>query len=560
MLELDISKQCQEEWNKTLNVDIYSSPDDELIDLMDKIITHKSSTDDVRRTVIKLARIFNVRIDNVVFISDDKASLVGGFDKTNNSIVFNFTAANTLETQGVDLLATIVHELRHAQQNQKLRYLDSELGRTISDSITNYRCSTDSVAGISTYYTNFIEIDAEMFAHKYTRHLLDKLKEKKHVSYLADMDLQRRINESQTAIQTSRQLINHNRKANELVYSSFEKYMKTILPSKELTMEQKNEFARKLIEQAKPIIEGNGKEYFGFYLGNLHYLQDLLYEDSDPFMILDNLDSDFIKYIEELETKFKDFGLSRNHKHTTHLKETVTKCEYLLMSKKIPFDKNNPSETLKKAFEILPQTILENMGKPKNEEISRLENLLSSISAYMTKQSKTLMAYTRNLIEENIPEEQLAKYLEKNVDGDDKVCYCGPYDVFTFLLNGYRSDYMSETFSHSRENLLKILGVKYNKDNFYEIREKFNKNFPKFLLKCLLKPSLTDDEKGYIASYEYGGFRDIDQSILEKEIKKNIFIQSKLNKILKENNHPVLKALEKRGINLSELVKTKKAK
>ena len=560
MLELDISKQCQEEWDKTLNVDLYANPDDELIDLMDKIINHKSSNEDIKRTVIKLARIFNVRIDKVIFISDDKVSLVGGYDKTNNSIVFNFTNANTFEIQGVDLLATIVHELRHAQQNQRLRYIDSELGRTIADSITNYRCSTDSVKGLSIYYTNFIEIDAETFAHKYTRHLLDKLKEKRNISYAVDMDLQRRINDSQNSIQTSRALIHHNRKEIEAVYTSFEKYMKTILPSKELTKEQKNEIARKLIEKARPIIDGNGKENFGFYIGNLHYLQDLIYEDSDPFMILDNLDSDFIKYIEELENKFRDLGLTKNEKYTTHLKDIVTKCERLLMSKKIPFDKNNPSETVKMAFEILPKVILENMGKPKNESISQLENLLLSISVYMRKQSKSLIDYTKNLIEENIPSEQIAKYLEKNVEGDDKVSYCGPYEIYQRLLDGYASDYRMETYSHPREKLLKKLGIRYNKDNFYEIREKFSKVFPKFLLKCLLKKNLTDEEKSFVSSYEYGNFGDIDQSLLEKEIKGNIFIQSKLNRILKENNHPVLTAFEKRGVNLSKLIKTKQTK
>lgn len=560
MMELDISKQCQKQWDETLNVDFYDTPDNELIGLVDRIINNTPSNEEIKRTVMKLAKIFNVRIDKVIFVSDDNSKIDGGFDKTSNSIVFNFNNSNALEMQGVDLLATIIHELRHAQQNQKLRYINSELGTEITNSITNYRCSTDSIKGLSIYYTNFIEIDAETFAHKYTRHLLDKLKEKKPVSPFADIALYSRINKSETAIQTSRELISENKKAYELIYSSFEKYMKKVLSSKELTIEQKNEIARNLIEQVQPIIDGNGKDLFGISIGNLHYLQDLIYEGCDPFVVIDNLDSDFIKYIEELENKFGDLGLNRNYKYSTHLKGIVTKSEYFLMSKNIPFDRSKPNETVKKAFEVLPQAILENIGKPKNESISRLENLLLSISSYMPKQSKTLMTYTKNLIEENIPVEQLAKYLEKNLDGDDKVCYCGPYDISMLLLDRYYSDYRMETFDHTREKLLQNMRVKYNKDNFYEIRETFNKEFPKFLLKCLLKTNLTKEEMQYISSYEYGNYGDIDLGILEKEIKKNIFIQPKLNKILKENTHPLLKAFEKRGIIISELLKAKQTK
>lgn len=557
MLDLDISPSCQEEWEKTQKFSFYPTPDDELIELLGKIIKHQSSQEDVKKAVIKLAKIFDVRINSVSFISDEKASLVGGYDKNNKSIVFNFSNSNITESQGVELLTTIIHELRHAQQSQKLQYLDNDLGKTIHESIVNYRCSTDSIKDISIYYTNFIEIDAETFAHKYTHHLLEMVKAKTNIPYSADLELKSRISKSLSSIETSSGLIHYNKKANELVYSSFEKYMKNVLTNKTLTMEQKNAIAQQLFQETKSIINGNGKEYFGFTQSNLAYLQDLLYENCDPFDILDNLDSDFIKYIEELEIKFRDYGLSKNQKYSTHLRSVVTKCEYLLMSKKIPFDKSKPSETVKKAFEILPNTILENIGKPKSEAISKLEDLLLSISVYMPKQSKNLMAYTRNLIEENIPREKLAEFLEKNVDADKDIYYCGPYDIDMFLLDRYYMDYRMETFSNSREKLLQMMGIKYTKGNFYEIREKFQENFPRFLAKCLFKPKLTGEEKGYITSYKYGSFGDIDVKILEKEIRKTLFFQSKLSKILKENNHPLIEALQSKGINLNELLKNK---
>ena len=560
MLELDISKQCQEEWNRALDISLYENPDDELINLLDRIISHNSTQEDIKKTVVKLARIFNVKITNVIFISDEKANLVGGFDKNNNSIVFNFSLTNTFETQGVDLLATIVHELRHAQQYQQYQYIDNDLGRTIKDNIRTYRCSTASMADLSTYYTNFIEVDAEVFAHKYTRHLLEKVKEKKNIPYSAQASLEHRISNSLTSIETSRELIHYNRKAFELVYTSLEKYAKSVLPAQDLTIEQKNELANNLLKEIEPIIDGNGKEMFGFTLGRLHYLQDLIYEDVDPFTILDNLDSDFIKYIEKLETKYRDHGLNRSHKYSEHLKSIVTKCEDLLISKKIPFNKNNPSETVKKAFEVLPSTILENIRKPHSEYISKLENLLLSISVYMPKQSKNLMNYTRNLIEETIPKEKLTEYLEKNVDADKDIYYCGPYEICTNLLDRYYSDYRAETFSHSREKLLTTMGVKYKKGNFYDIREKFNQAYSRFLAKCLFKTNLSPEEKGYIVGYELGSYRDIDKDILEKEIRKTLFFQSKLSKILEENNHPVLKAFEKRGLDLRELIKSKQNK
>lgn len=566
MLELDISSKCQQEWSKTLNENLYPEPDDELIELMHRIINRSASQDDIKKTVMKLAKNFGVRIENVSFISKEdlrngeQLQYAGGFVKNKNSIVFNFSEGTLEDNQGIDLLDTIVHELRHAQQNQKLKYMDSELGRLISDSIANYRCSTDSLHGLSVYYTNFTEIDAETFAKRYIRHLVEKIREKKSVPSMVDAEIRESENKAQTAIQASRELIYHNRNSIEVVYNAFEKYMKTVLSSPTLTKEEKNELAKKLIEQSIPFVEGNGREYFGFSLGHLNYLQDLIYKDSDPFVILDNLDNEFIKYIEKLEVKYRDLGLNKYQKYTTHLRSIVTKCEYLLMSKHIEFDKNNPSETVKKAFEILPNEILESIGRPKNEAISKIDDLLLSISVYMPNQSKKLMAYTKELIEDTLSEEQLAKFIEKNVQSDDVVCYCGTYEISSYLLDGYYSDYRMETFGHPRENLLKTMGVRYNKDNFLDIRDKFNKNFPKYLLKCLLKPSLSDEEKGYVFSYEHGSFGDIDKDLLEKEIRGNILIQHKLAKVIQDKENPVLKAFEKRGINLADLIKKKHTK
>ena len=53
MLELDISSKCQQEWSKTLNENLYPDPDDELIELMHRIINRSASQDDIKKTVMK---------------------------------------------------------------------------------------------------------------------------------------------------------------------------------------------------------------------------------------------------------------------------------------------------------------------------------------------------------------------------------------------------------------------------------------------------------------------------------------------------------------------------
>lgn len=568
----NLSEQCENDWKRTLNAPLYlKGVDEELSDLVVKFLsqdysdvaTNPTKQKELKRMVDKFASIFGVRISRTMIVSDLNSSVLGGYIDKDKSIALNATPENLSSFSKVTFLNTIIHELRHAQQHQVFSNLSDspEFSQIIENNFKNYQRPAGKVVQNARYFSNFIEVDAELFSYSFSEGLLSQIKSNpKYANFsLQIADAQHENShekrEFEERFNASRQVLELNNQAYLTLKNALEQFKKAVFTENPPPKEQIDVMTETIITMANALINDQASQFIDFNNGKVQALIDTLYEGADPIIVAKHLDNPVVSLVEKLDTQYC-YGLGRNGHKQSNLNYLVRDCKYFLTRHKIPFNENDPSAILATAKQVMPQIYLKHVKThDESDELKSDMNLLFSLNFHLRKDDfyEIYDACVEHVVA-SIPKEELIPILEEISEIEDK--HLGYGRLRETALNGYANKFANEKDWHTIEKFLQLAGVRYKKGNFPDMVERYDEALPKFIVKCLLKGKLTPEEESFMISYGLGSYGTIEPKALVEALQATFMSKSRLERALKNPNekNAVIEALEKRGINVQELL------
>jgi len=167
MQGLNISEKCKTEWESTLNVSSYKAIDENLslliAEFLSSPITQKS-TEALKQIVLGFSKNMGVKINRVEFIFDENSNIIGGYNDENKLVVLNLSKNNLMTLDKTEFLKTILHELRHAQQSQIIKYFpNSDLAKTVDFNFKNYTTPTGKIIKMLSIFRTLMKLMLKFF-------------------------------------------------------------------------------------------------------------------------------------------------------------------------------------------------------------------------------------------------------------------------------------------------------------------------------------------------------------------------------------------------------------
>ena len=306
------------------------------------------------------------------------------------------------------------------------------------------------------------------------------------------------------------------------------------------------------------------------------------YDGVDTLDIAKKLDDPVIEMLSAIENKYgRSFHYSNR---VLRIEDISRRCRIVMSRYGVEYNEDSPAEVLEQAMQIMPEVFLghvknyKHTDKMKEEvmllyDLSNLMEIQNVNEREFPKVDETFIYECSKNIEKIMPRAELQKALEKIVT-DEK------YPIaFSELINGtlnrygyyYRwakmcKDDYGDFGIH--ELCVKTMGVKYDPESFADIFDKCEQYLPKFLIKCLLKENLTEDEMHVIQSLiSDQGFISLPVEDIEKgmqeALKKTFMAKTKIDRAMnnKDKRKEIFDMFESRGIDIDRvLAESQKAK
>ena len=567
-----MSEKCEKDWKKTLDAPLFlKGIDEELSDLVVKFLsqdyadvaTNPSKQKEIQRMVDKFASVLGVRISRTLIFSDPNSTVLGGYVDKDKSIALNATPENLGSINKMTFLNTIVHELRHAQQHQIFSHLSDspEFASLIDENFKHYQRPAGKIVQNARYFSNFIEVDAELFSYAFSEGLLEQIKSNpKYAAYGSQISNAHHQNQSNKAdfkhnFDASIQVLELNNKAYLTLKQALEEFKKAVFSENPPSQSEIENMSQAIITMANALINDQASQLIDFDRIKVHGLLNALYSGADPIIIAKHLDNPVVCLIDQLDNKYC-FGLGDYSRTKSNLTSLVEKCSIFLTKYKIPFNKNNPSEILEKAKKVMPEIYLMNVKKhDESDDLKSDMNLLYTMDCRLKKKKfNELFDECVAHVVASLPKQELQSLLEELSEIDDKhLGYCRLRDT---ALNGYANKFAHEKTWHTIENFLQLAGVHYKKGDFPDMVERYDEALPKFIVKCMLKGKLTPEETSFMTSFGLGSYGNVEPQALVEALQSTFMSKARLEKALKNpsEKNAVIEALEKRGINVQELL------
>lgn len=538
---------------------------------------------DLKNFIKQVSYLLGVNITSIKFVSDSNSKTLGGFNQSSNSLVVNICPENLSEENKIMFFNTIIHELRHAQQYQKFAYFndDSELSTKIRENIKNYKRPSDKHIKNAKYYLNFIEVDAERFAMGFTKELLNELHT--DVNYLDHTRLLSRANEQnkeceeelEKQLQLSAKMVEVDDESFLYLKKAIEEYKRLVFIDKSKDQKSIEDLRGLILSMSRMYLDKRMSNYVELDGNKKEELVCALYDGVDTLEIAKKLDDPVIEMLGAIEHKY---GRSFYYSHRPlRIKEIANRCQIMLSRYGIDYDADNPADVLERAMQIMPEVFLNHVQNYKNTDKMKEEvMLLYDLSGLMEvknannkefpKTDETFIYACSKNIEKVMPRAELQKALEKIVSDEN-------YPVaFSTLINhtlnryGYHYKWAKmckDDYGHFgiHEFCAKTMGAKYNPESFADIFDKCENTLPKFLMNCLLKEKLTEDELQVIQSLTRDNgliaipVEDIENG-MQETLKKTFMAKTKLDRAMKskEKHKELFELFESRGINLDNVL------
>lgn len=578
MPKMELTEQMKQEWEDSLNVDFLSS-NPLLVEKLTTFFKKYESADEPTKTSLiidltnSLADAMNVKISKVKVVKDSAHLNAGSYNNYDKSLLVNLVSKNDLYVFSSSILTTILHELRHAYQNQYLSNSTSQLGRVVKFYSDNYTQPTDSnkMQEIA-YVTNFTEVDAQTFSFKAAKALAQEVINQaqnegrimRRILEVKLRDINAQENSFKSNYEKSLQVLE---KSDSISSSLKEHLMSSVISFYKTKFDSKKQEALNatLIADSlesftdstnSTIVTPSKPEIAEFYIKIMSSLdpKDIVSKlDNKLSLQLQSMNYD-LKSVSRLTTK-KGNNLVIYDNYFQKLRETIEFGKIFLDKFNIPYDENNNSDIYEKYAENATDYLAKIFGSNSTTEFDKM--LAEHIASLELRDPER---FNRKILTEKIHKSfnssKIKEILKSGVDNDSNVIL-KVFNLENSILNGYATKYIFENKNKSLSKFLTYRGVKFKESNFTDIYEKFISTYPKFFAECMGKNNISKEDEEYLFYFlNIIGNSEEELSSFVKVIEEN-FSKTKLKNMFEEEskmNIPIL-YLIKKGLSVSDFHK-----
>lgn len=386
-----MSQKCESDWQKSheLYKNHKLSPTTLrkiALFMLDGLENPESSTgrNKLEGVVYALASEMHVSLSNVRCFYDQDSNLLGGYIRDGKQMVLNLANLNN----EADFITTVIHELRHAQQYDFM-YGESELASLIKNGIQNYTRSTGKAIKDAQYFSNLVEVDAELLSYYFAENIFEQLESSpefmEHPKFKEKIQLARQDHASSKSaferqVNESVQVVSVSKKGRKAIFDLSYAY------SKELFSEQNRdcshtspEGSKLVVQQLDALINGNsGKQVIDFSSGDLYLLKSRIFEGVSSYDILKHLDDPFIQYIKQLEDQFEIVGQYKYEKYVSKIQSKIAKPLTDFVKKyNLPHTEGDYASMLETYFENYHEIRIQNLINGKEDPSMCIDDSLS---------------------------------------------------------------------------------------------------------------------------------------------------------------------------------------
>lgn len=387
----NMSQECEADWQESH--DLYKnhqlSPSTLrriALFMLDGLDNPESSTgrNKLEDVVYALASEMHVSLSSVRCFYEPNSNLLGGYIREGKQMVLNL--ANL--SNEADVLTTIIHELRHAQQYDFM-HSESELASLLKNGIENYTRSTGKAIKDALYFSNLVEVDAELLSYYFAENIFEQLEKKpefmEHPKFKQQLERAKQDHaaskrEFEQQINQSVQVVDMSKKGRNAIFNLAYAY------SKELFSEQNRdcshtspEGSKLVVQQLDALINGSsGKQVIDFSSGDLYMLKLKIFEGVSSYDILRHLDDPFIQYIKTLEDQFEIVGQDKYERYVSKIQSKIAKPLTDFVKKyNLPYTEGDYTSMLETYFENYHEIRIQNLINGKEDPSMCIEDSIS---------------------------------------------------------------------------------------------------------------------------------------------------------------------------------------
>lgn len=579
MSKKELTEQIKEDWESSLNVD-YLSTNPELIqklytffrkyDIGDEELK-KQLIDDLTKS---LANQMKVSIDKIIIYKNAENISAGSYNKFDKSVSINLYSRGERFSYSAQILTTILHELRHAEQAERLMYLKSDFGRLMKYDTENYTqpSNTNMMQDVG-YRTNFTEVDAQTFSFRAGKALAQEVlnnaqDEKRFVKRVLEVKLRDIIGQENSFNSSHKKYSDILENSENIVENLKNHFINTAIAFYNTEFENKKEeqqnanlLADSLEQFIKPganktVITASKDDALDIYVTILHSV--------DPKNIAGKLDNSLtmlfevmgfdLNYSSKLHMR-KDNHLVYYNKYISKIRECVEFGKIFLDKAEIPYNEKDKSEIYEKYSKYAIDYLVDVFKSSSTDEFDKMlaENIVSL-------EIRDHKRFSRdNLIEKimkTIPEDEIKNILEQYCNHEENAVVRS-FCLDRALLNGYAQKYIVEQNRGSFSRFLRENNISYNPEKFSDIYEKFSNHYPAYFAECISKKELSDFDEELIL-YAFA-FVDNASDEMNKYISavEQKYSKSKLKKLFEDaqNSTPAAHYLFQKGLSYKDFHK-----
>ena len=576
----ELSEKGLKEWEESLKVDSVLSDGEIVLEVKNFLKSYDVANEEDKKKLLEgliksFANKMGVTYKTIKLLTHSRETILGSYDRFSKTIKIVMNSGEGSFHFSPNVVTTVIHELRHAYQDQHLYNRESELGEVVKYHTNNYISSdNDKIINQIGYNTNFLEVDAQRFSFAVGKALAEEiLKTADKESLFARRILNVKLNRIKAEANNYEKSFEEytQKKAN---FKTIFKHLKNHLISSSQTFynakfDSKDDEILQASLHAKTLSEI-------LYSKEMQEVMDISVQDiAHIYMeILTNVKPENLAG--KLDNKLTDNLLSASYmlrgKVSLHvnkdgklliyddyiqkIKESIDFGKIFFDKFSIKYNKNDSKEIYlnysDNAFEYLSKLFMEN-------KISDFDKMLMDNVSSM--ETRDPVHFGREKFAEKLvkkySEKDLKKILRANVDTDLDNELISKFGLNRCLFDGYGECYVSEKHSGVLSEFLNYGDVKFDKNNFDDVFEKFNLYYPKFYASCMKKNDLSENDETYILNpFILSGNQDRLISKLVKEIKSNYSYNEIKALFENSNDNFAVELLKQRGVTLDNFKET----
>ena len=517
----------------------------------------------IEKVVRSLASEMNVRLSNIRFFSDPSSNVAGGYIKDDRSMVLNLA---NLDSEA-DFLITIIHELRHAQQHNFMYQPDNELASRIKFGFDHYTRPTGQVIKNAQYFSNLVEVDAELISYFFTQNILSQLEN--NPEFASQPGFAQKLSHTKSEytmsersfysqLDTALNIVDLSENARKAILQLAVSYSERLFsPENRDHSKTTPEMSELIIKQLDELISStNGKQIIDYSSGDLYLLKSRIFNGVNSYDLLSHLDDPFMQYLQKLEDRFEIVGQYHYEKFVTTTRSRIAKpLEAYVKKYNLPHTEGDYPSMLDAYFANYRDITVQNL-------LSGKEDNSGEFHYYFDFNCRDLKPMAEQLTDpsyylERVPLEVLQERAEEAVRSKK-------YSAATWILPEFTEVCKEQVNKNMFGKYFTALGVpnteweEYSMGQAYDILKKTG---PKFIMQHIFDERISEfQEQIFDFCLRFG---DVSVERLNKELLAHPIMRLKLMALKKEryeNLPPMLKKLQWQGRPIQYILNPNKKK